>query len=54
MAIPPPFLLVPYLGALVAFWGGWRLIDELANALAESDALNRLVGQMARVKREKE
>lgn len=38
--IPPPFALLPFLGAAVALWGGWRLIERLCTALDASTASN--------------
>jgi len=39
--VPPSIVLVPYVGSIIAFWGGVRIVERLSTALAESGALNR-------------
>lgn len=39
--VPPALILLPYAGAIIALWGGVRVVERLSTALAYSAALNR-------------
>jgi signal transduction histidine kinase len=39
--IPPSVVLIPYIGSIIALWGGARTVELLSTALAESEELNR-------------
>jgi signal transduction histidine kinase len=41
LEVPPALILLPYGGAILGLWGGARLVEDLAHALADSEALNR-------------
>ena len=41
LRVPPSIMLMPYVGSIIALWGGVRVVERLASALAESEALNR-------------
>jgi len=40
-AVVPRLVLFPYLGSIMAVWGGWRIIERFVETLDESEALNR-------------